>query len=195
MEAVFFTNSKKKLYELSDELNLKFIYWFQKPDEIWNHSISQDQKILKDYFSEICYINNCILNSLEHIKKEIYLGKINNKQEYFEADFKVVEIVLRIYMEFNTKKNESAYSEIQDLKQIIIIQQEKLFKEIERFPDDFATNVKSKPGIITTIQMDYFQMIYLAFMHAQHQLSHLKISKDVWDSMKRKSKEKIKTTE
>ena len=61
MNPTFFTSTKKKLYELSDELNLKFIHWFQKEDPIWELSISQDNKILKYQCSLIfilIYINS-----------------------------------------------------------------------------------------------------------------------------------------
>ncbi len=170
-----------------DNLNQDFKFWFESDGQIWQQSLSKESKSLHDHFQEICTVNQIILDRLKQTKQEIYQGKLNNKHHYFESDFIVVDVVLKIYSEFSNKKIALQSTEIHDLKQILLIQLEKLFQEIEHFPDDFATNVKSSPGIITTVKLDYYQLIYLSLTHAQHQLLNMKLKKEIWTSIRSKT--------
>jgi hypothetical protein len=179
----YFTQTKQKLFKLIDELNLDFIYWFKQDDKIWQQTLSKEGRNLQNYFLEICSVNQTILNVLKKTQLEIYQGKLNNKYQYLESDFIVVDVILKIYTEFSNKKPSFETIEIQDLKQIIILQMENLFNEIERFPDDFATNIKKSPSIITTIKLDYYQLIYLALAHAKQQIIDLQLSKQVLKSI------------
>jgi hypothetical protein len=186
MEQQFFIKTKQTLYELIDLLNVDYKNWFEKEDIEWQQSLSDQGKTIQMYFQEISAVNQQILNSIKKTNKEIYQGKINNRNQYLESDFIVVDVLMKIYSEFSTKKISSQAYQIQDLKQIIILQMDVLFQEIERFPDDFASNVKNIPGTITSVKLDFYQLIYLALCHAKHQIIQLKMNNTVIKSIRLK---------
>ena len=186
MEQQFFIKTKQTLYELIDLLNVDYKNWFEKEDIEWQQSLSDQGKTIQMYFQEISAVNQQILNSIKKTNKEIYQGKINNRNQYLESDFIVVDVLMKIYSEFSTKKINAQAYQIQDLKQIIILQMDVLFQEIERFPDDFASNVKNIPGTITSVKLDFYQLIYLALCHAKHQIIQLKMNNAVIKSIRLK---------
>lgn len=187
----YFSQSKKRIFELFESINSDLQFWFKQEPELWEAKSGFQEKSVKNYFEEISSLNQNIIQVLFKTQQEIYQGKFNNPYDYFESDFGMVDVILRIYFEFSSKTvHIQKETEIQDLKQVLILQMQRLFEETERFPEDFATNVKNSPGVITTVKLDYYQLIYLALSHAHQKLIDLQLNKSIKDSLKKKLRSK-----
>jgi len=179
IQTEFFTETKKELFLQLKQLTLSLNEIFKQPAELWNSSLSIQGSTTKDYLDSIYTINQSIISTIKEVSSDIYEGKINNSRLYFESDLRVVEVLLDIYIQFSAKEKNVNISDIMYLKASVEQQISTLYKMIELFPEDLATNVKVKPKVISKVALDYYQLIHLAVTHSQSQVNNITLVQNV----------------
>lgn len=179
MKQVFFTETIKRCLTLTKEIETI-------NDKLFTNTNKNFSLYLKE-LSSICTINNSIIQSINTVQQEIFEGKINNHRQYIESDLVMIDVILNIYIQFG-KENEISYSSnFEKLKTDFLNQIKFLKKSIELFPEDMATNVKRKPRVISTITLDYYQLIYLALSHSIIKIQGMLFTQNILELAKNKT--------
>ncbi|MFT6745831.1 MAG: hypothetical protein ACJAZ2_000169 [Glaciecola sp.] len=175
----FFTKTKKSLYLSSDQITSSLTKMYKLPPSFWKLSLSSQNNATKHNLCSIYTINQSVIATIIQVKSDLYEGKINNSRLYYESDLQVVDVIVNIYSQFSKKETNITMSDTNKLKEKILEQTNYLYSCIEHFPEDIATNIKARPSIISKVSLDYYQLIYLAFTHAQSQLNSIELVKSL----------------
>lgn len=181
MKPTYFPNTKKHCLNLANEILTISNSLFIKSEEKNQSTLS-----IKE-LSSICNTNNSIIQSINTIKEEIFEGKINNHRQYLESDLSMIDVILNIYTRFGQPNDIIHFSNYNKLKSDFVKQIIVLKNAVDLFPEDMATNVKRRPRIISTISLDYYQLIYLALSHSMLKIQGLLFTHNILELAKNKS--------
>ncbi|MFT6715602.1 MAG: hypothetical protein ACJA0Q_000229 [Saprospiraceae bacterium] len=179
MNHPFFTKTKKELYESFNQNSTSLNELFILPAGFWELSLVSRKESVRQYLDSIFTINQSLIATITEVKNDLYEGKINNSRDYYESDLQVVDVLVNIYSQFSIKVKIIGGQETEGLKEKVLQQLDELYSCIEHFPEDIATNVKSRPKVISKVSLDYYQLIYLAFTHTQSQINNIQLIKNL----------------
>ena len=187
MHNPFFTKTKKELYHSFNQISESINKLYKLPPNFWKLSLTSQNDSVKHNLASIYTINQSIIATIEKVKVDLYEGKINNSRLYYESDLQVVDVLVNIYSQFAAKEKTVLISDTNELKEKMLQQIGTLYSYIEHFPEDLATNIKARPRVISKVSLDYYQLIYLAFTHAQLQINTIQLILNLSKIAKRSS--------
>jgi hypothetical protein len=181
MKNQYFIQTKEELFTTFNQIHQSFEEMKNVPAQFWELSLSsaQDSLAIKDHLQQIDLVNESIIKSIKEVTAGIYDGRINNPRLYKESDLQVVDVLVNIYTQFQSKSFSKPTLDITPLRARVADQLSELHSFIEHFPEDLATNIKVRPKVISKVALDYYQLIYLAFTHMQLHTSSMLLIKDV----------------
>lgn len=181
MKNQYFIQTKEDLFTTFNQIHQSFEKMKNLPANFWEISISSphDSIAIKDHFQQIYSVNESIIKSIKEVTASIYDGLMNNPRLYKESDLQVVDVLVNVYTQFQSKSISKRTLDTNAVQERVADQLNELHSFIEHFPDDLATNVKVRPKVISKVALDYYQLIYLAFTHMQLHTSSMLLIKDV----------------
>jgi hypothetical protein len=179
MKEQFFAKTQKELFHSFNHISSSLSKLLPLPTDFWEATITTKSGAVIENLASIYTINQSIITTLDNVKTDICNGKMNNTRVYYESDLHIVDVLVSIYCQFCTKEKTASFTNVAQLKEKIKNQLRTLHAYIENFPEDLATNIKARPEVISKVSLDYYQLIYLAFTHAQTQIDGINLVKNL----------------
>jgi len=156
---------------ISSELNTNIRGIIEK-----KNNFSELGRNAQEVLGHIYLVNQYLLKKIEKLNMFLNDGLVNQKWEYFESDFTLVETMLNVSV-FNIKScsefNIPVYFSLEELELKLAVQLKKLITLSNTVPAAYANNYRIEMKVIPGIKLDVYQLIFFAMKHSGHHLNQI----------------------
>jgi hypothetical protein len=124
----------------------------------------------------IYLVNQYLLKKIEKLGVLLHEGFVNQKSEYFESDFTIINTMLDVSIFKITSFpdfQQPLYSSIEELELRLAIQLKNLINLSNAAPANYASNYLTEMKVIPGIKLDIYQLIFFALKHTKHHLNQI----------------------